>query len=117
MTPQQTEADGDPAKQCLEGHPPTGRETTSPEAMPPFALALQKDSFANAKAKVILLIESDSPGVETTRVVKRQVGDWAWFDIDVWQPRAKRWFTRRGVPERRRAFEIARLRAWLEEGV
>lgn len=114
MTPQETEADDQSAKQCPEERPPSGRETTSPDAMPPFALVLQKDSFANSKAKVILLIESETPGLETTRVVRRQVGDWTWFDIDAWQSTSKRWLTRRGVPERRRAFEIARLRVWLE---
>ncbi|SEK15200.1 hypothetical protein SAMN05216550_13513 [Paraburkholderia tropica] len=114
MTPQQVDADSYPAKQYPEDRPPAGRETTSPGAMPPFALSVQKDNFANAKARVMLLVESETPGVETTRVVKRQVGDWTWFDIDAWHSTSKRWLTRRGVPERRRAFEIARLRAWLE---
>ncbi|MEQ0777430.1 hypothetical protein ABLT15_34465 [Paraburkholderia tropica] len=110
----QEKAGDRPEKQYTEDRRPARRETTSHGAMPAFALALQKDNFANAKAKVVLLIESDTPGVETTRVVKREVGDWTWFDIDAWQSDSERWLTRRGVPERRRAIEIARLRAWVE---
>jgi len=82
--------------------------------MPGFALELQGYDFVDARAEVILFIESDANEREPVRLVKRQVGKWTWFDVDAWFQRTRQWATLEAVANHVRALEMARSRSWGE---